>query len=52
MGCQAPQPKATFDADWEFIVIPGYPVRACLGEDKVIELKKVLNRCEVKEEAP
>ncbi len=50
MGCQT-QPKETdFDANWEFLAIPGEPTKACLKQDDVIRLKWILNSCEPEEE--
>jgi hypothetical protein len=46
VGCaSSPEKGSSFDGTWEFIAIPGYPVRACLNEKDVIKLKTVLNQC-------
>ena len=48
-GCAtAPTKESGVDLNWEFIEIPGYPVRACLQSADVYKLKKALRECEQK----
>lgn len=44
-GCAHANPTK-FDGKWEFIEIPDAPVRACLQEKDVKELREILIRCE------
>lgn len=46
-GCvTAPPPATSFDGRWEFVEIPGNPVKACLKESDIYELRELLIRCE------
>ena len=45
-GCVSAPSRTDFDDKFEFIKVPGEPVKSCLTEDEVINLKWILNSCE------
>lgn len=45
LSCAHEVPATDFDADWEYLAVPGYPVKACLVQEDVVKLKRILNQC-------